>query len=230
MLAEAGAEDRKPPIDALRADAAMLAVARRLANPRAAERLSDEVRATAAGDELSHLALGFPEERILNLDVVLEDGREQPTEALENPGMCRSRRPRAKHMRGGREVQADDAILEEPNGLPPEQSCNDDPQGGEQEGSGPLGVFTSLPGVLVDDDRDVKELPRPGPQAHRIDESRLLGGHHRRGLMADQGNVLAVPTSSSTAPAKESRPPEKRMMSSGRKPHEYDGSPKSRYG
>jgi hypothetical protein len=62
VLAESGAEDREPPIDALGADAAMLPVAGRLANACAAERFTDQIRVTAFGDDLGDLGLGFPKE------------------------------------------------------------------------------------------------------------------------------------------------------------------------
>ena len=90
------------------------------------------------------------------------------------------------------QIHADDAILGELYGLPPEQVGDHQTQRRKQEGPCSLREFRCLLVALVHADRDVKELKALGPLTQRCDEPRLLRCDHRRGLMTNQCRPAAL--------------------------------------
>ena len=111
------------------------AAAVRLIGPRAAHGMFDE-RSTAVIDNGSdNVRFGFPNKRILNLDRLADRGTEELAKPLQDQRMGGARSACADHLLRDGQIDAHDAIFEEPNPLVSEQLSDNTGQRHVEKGS-----------------------------------------------------------------------------------------------
>jgi hypothetical protein len=100
LVSETRGKYRETPLDTLDADAALFARHRQLSNLCTADSLSDQVRAPVATEDLNDLLLGLPQERILQLDSLVQNDRKQPLKRSEDADVsCGWHVPRVRDLR-----------------------------------------------------------------------------------------------------------------------------------
>lgn len=108
--------------------------------------------------------------------------------------------PRPHHLRGHRQVQADDAVLVEPQPVQPDHRGERRPHRGEQERPRPASVLPAE--GLVHPDGDVERVPVAGPAAE-VEQVVVARGQLRRRAMVGEQRLPPVEDRPRTAPASE---------------------------
>ena len=111
--------------------------------------LLDQMAASRIADQIHNLGLGHPEERVLDCKRLLDKVTKQARKAVENLRMRRSRGPGTDYLLADGQVQANDAVLIEPNVIQAEHVRDRSGKGSVQEGAAALRVFSTFGPALM---------------------------------------------------------------------------------
>jgi hypothetical protein len=91
-------------------------------DPRAADRMLDQLSAAVIDDRPDNIPFGFPDEGIVNRNRLADGRAEEFGKMVQDQWMSAARCARADDLLRDRQIDAHDAILEEPKPAPSEQA------------------------------------------------------------------------------------------------------------
>jgi hypothetical protein len=157
MLGGIGGKNGKAPVETLRT---ATAVGMKLGevDPRAADGMLDQLSAAVIDDRSNNIPFGFPDEGIVNLNRLADGRAEELGKMVQDQWMSAARCARADDLLRDRQIDAHDAILEEPNPAASEQVGDNTGQRRIEKGSRALRIFLTRSGSVWSQNRHMHEF------------------------------------------------------------------------
>src|SRR5690554_859033 len=133
MISHSRSQDSEPSIDVLRTYSAVRVPSRPTVRAGTTHRGPDHVSHARGCYRLGDLLLGEPLERGPDLDLAVEEGREQVLETTEYLGVRGARGSAADHVPRQRRVDADNPVLVETEAILPGHPRHDQPDAREEK-------------------------------------------------------------------------------------------------
>jgi hypothetical protein len=122
MVGRIGGKNGKTAVETLRTATAVGMKLRDVVDPRAADGMLDQPSAAVIDDRPNNILFGFPDEGIVNRNRLADGRAEELGKMVQDQWMSAARCARADDLLRDRQIDAHDAILEEPKTAASEQA------------------------------------------------------------------------------------------------------------
>src|ERR1700730_18620949 len=141
MFSDIGGKNSKTAVETMRTATAVTMKLSHVVGPRAADGMFDQLSAAVIDDRPNNILFGFPDEGIVNLNRLADGRAEELGKMVQDQWMSAARCARADDLLRDRQIDAHDAIFEEPKPAPSEQAGDNAGQRRIEKGSRALRIF-----------------------------------------------------------------------------------------